>query len=99
MFAIRRCGKSTIVTVNNHPANGQSQTHSLGFGGNERFEYSVHFLWINARSCILYCDDNYIGAAMSGGQLQHTATSFNPVHCLDRVVGQVEDHLLQLTRM
>jgi hypothetical protein len=50
-----------FMALDNHTANGQPQSHSTGFSGNERVEYAVFLFGINFRSRILHLDSHFIG--------------------------------------
>src|SRR6478736_2111559 len=66
--------KLTTMTLDNHPANCQSQPHSLRLCGNECIKYAAQFLWINSRSRVFNCYDNFIAGMMLSSHQQHPAS-------------------------
>lgn len=95
-FTAPRRGKSTAVTVNNGPANRQPQTRALRLRRDERIEYVVEKLWIDAGSGVRHFNDNRPVTVTPGFHVHYAIALFDGVHGFNGVVDQVYDHLLQL---
>src|SRR6516165_10033329 len=60
---VRRRSKLTSVMLNNHATNGQSQSHSVRLGRNERRKDAVQSVIINARPGVFYQHRNSLAIA------------------------------------
>ena len=89
----RRRRKLSGMSVNNHPAKGKPQPHSVGFRGNEGIEDAFRLLWVNPRARVLDRHDDFI-AATHATDLQNPMIIFVCLDCLNCVADQVEEDLL-----
>src|SRR6516162_1301348 len=98
-FPIRRGRKLPAVTLDDHPADGQSQPHSMCLCRRERAKYTVQPFWIDSRSGVLNFNNNGILLAKSGSHAEHSGSIRQRIHSLQRIADQVRDDLLQLISM
>ena len=85
------------MALDDHPANGKSQSHAVGFCRDECIEDICQPRGIDSRPAILDLDDNRAVAVAPRPQLQQAATVLESVHGLDGVADQIDENLLQLT--
>src|SRR5260370_20518667 len=84
------------MTLNNHAANGQSQSRSMRLCRKECAKYAIQVFRIDSRSRVFYCDDNCIATTKLSSHPQHPTSIRGGIHCFERVMDQVKDDLLQL---
>ena len=89
----RRYRKLSGMSVNNHPAKGKPQAHSVGFRSNEGIEHAFRLLWVDPRARILDRHDDFIAAAPAA-YLQNSMIIFVRLHCFNCVADQVDEDLL-----
>src|ERR1700744_4292752 len=75
----RRDGEPAGMTLDNHPANRQAQSHAVRLRRNEGVEYAVHLARINSWAGIFDLHGNTI-AVPFGGYLQRPLAVFDGVH-------------------
>jgi len=89
----------TSMTFDDHTANGQSQAHPVRLGRKKRVEYLVCFFGIDSRPRVLDFNDNRAISAIFGLHPQYSAIHIDQVHCVNRILHQIDHDFLQLTAM
>jgi hypothetical protein len=87
------------MTLDNHAANGQSQSGPVGFCREKCIEYAVEICRIDPRSRVLDLNNNGIVAMPLGFQPQSPAACPDGVHRFNGILQQIDQHLLQLALM
>src|SRR5688572_4219360 len=92
-----RSGKLATMAVNDHSAYRKTQSHPVWLCRHEGIEHFVPAPCINAGAGILDFHGNCLVTIALGSHRQHPMILLDCVHCLHRVLQQVDDDLLQLT--
>jgi hypothetical protein len=80
ILAIRRRRKLAVVTLDNHAANGKSQSHSVWLCRDEWIKYTFQSSRIDSRSGIFHCDDNCVGTVILRFHLEHPTSIHSVIH-------------------
>jgi hypothetical protein len=92
-----RSGKLATVALNDHSADRKAQSHPAWLCGHEGIEHFVQAPCIDAGAGIPDLHGNCLVAIAPGAHRQQPMIVLDCVHCLHRVVQQINDNLLQLT--
>ena len=90
----RRCRKLSGMSVDNHPAKGKPQPHSVGFRGNECIEDAFRMFGVDPRARILDRDDDFIAVAPAAHLQSPMVIIFVRLHCFNCVPCQIDKDLL-----
>ena len=84
------------MTLDNHLADGEPQTHSVWFRRNESIENGFSILRTDTWPPVFDGDCNLVVGFPLCPHNQCPRTNYR-IHCINRIVDQIADDLLQLT--
>ncbi len=87
------------MLLDDHAADGEPQAHTVRLRRDKRAEYALELLGIDAEPGVFDFHRNGVAAVKRASHLQQPASIRRRGHGFERVVGQIEDDFLQLTRM
>ena len=80
------------MTFNNHPANREAQSYAMRLSREKRIKDAARLFRIDSDR-----DDNCISIVKACSHPQHPISICSVIHCLDCVLNQIRNDLLQLS--
>ena len=93
---LRGRGQLTAMTLNNHAANRETQPYAMRLCREKRIKDAAQLLRIYSRPRI-FDRDHYCIASVEPRCHPEHPVSIRGIHCLNRVLNQIRDDLLQLS--
>ena len=85
------------MTLNNHPANRQTQSYAMRLCREKRIKYAAQLFRIESWPRIFDRDHDCIAIVERCSHPQHPISIRRGIHCLNCVLDQIRDDLLQLS--
>ena len=87
----------TTVTLNNHTTNREAQSYAMRLSREKRIKDAAQLFRIDSWPRIFHRDDNCISIVKARSHPQHPISICSIIHCLNCVLNQIRNDLLQLS--
>src|SRR5439155_6558661 len=91
--------QTACMSFDDRAADRQTQSHTRALSRKERLKYAALVLRVDSRSSVLDGQEHVRIFTEPRANLQSAVANGNGVHGLDRVLDQIQYHLLQLRRI